>query len=295
MAAEFAAAPWRVDEALAWAVERLAQTGEPLWSARMLLAHVLQCTVTDLFVHPGRMLTAEQAATYQGLVAQRAAHKPVAYLLGHRPFGNLDLLVDERVLIPRPETELLVEQAIVSAKRWPVPRIVDVGTGSGAIAVSLAVHLSEGLIWAVDVSTEALQVAQENANKYGVADRIVFLQGELLAPPLAPSPALPPAQVNLVVANLPYVSLEEYATLPPDIRLYEPREALVAGPDGLDAIRALLDSVLPHLASSWTILLEIGATQGKAVTQLADRALPGSQIEVIPDHACLDRIVRIER
>jgi release factor glutamine methyltransferase len=276
---------WRVQDALRWAALGLVQVAEPQLSARMLLAHVLGCSTTDLFIHPERMLTAQQVTTYRGLVERRARHEPVAYLVGHRSFMDLDLVVDAKALIPRPETELLVERALHVAQRWPAPRIVDLGTGSGAIAVSLATWLPQAQVYALDRSSGALQVARQNAHRYGVAGRIAFLEGDLLDP--LPTP------VELIVANLPYVSEGEYAALPPDVRLFEPREALLAGPDGLTAIRALMDSAGSHLVDDGIILLEIGARQGPAVCHLAAQAFPGARVELLSDYAHLDRIVHV--
>jgi len=252
----------------------------------MLLAHVLSCTPTDLFVHPERTLSAAQEAEFKALIARRANHEPVAYLTGHRAFFDLDLFVDARVLIPRPETELLVEHALELAQRRSQPRIVDVGTGSGAIAVSLAVHLPQAAIWAVDLSAEALAVAQVNARRYRVEERITFAQGELLSPV--------PGPVDLIVANLPYVSEAEFAELPPDVRCYEPRLALLAGVDGLAAIRALLNQAPPYLAPGGALVGEIGAGQGKAVLALARQAFPQARVQVLRDYTHLDRIILID-
>lgn len=277
---------WSVQEALEWARGRLAETSEAALAARMLLAHVLGGTVSELFVHPERLLASDEAAAYRSLVARRARHEPVAYLVGHRAFLDLDLVVDGRVLVPRPETELLVEQALQMAQRWAGPCIADVGTGSGAIAVSLSVHLPEARVYALDRSAGALEVACRNAQRHGVAGRIAFLHGDLLVPLHVP--------VHLIVANLPYVSEAEYAALAPDIRLYEPREALVSGADGLDAIRSLLDTAHPYLVDDGVLLIEIGAGQGEAVSALAARAFPGARVRLLPDYAGRDRVVCIE-
>jgi release factor glutamine methyltransferase len=309
---------WSVQEAVEWAQDRLAETTEAALTARMLLAHVLGSTVSELFVHPERVLADDEAAAYRSLVARRAQHEPVAYLVGHRAFLDLDLVVDERVLVPRPETELLVEQALRVAQRWAGPRIADVGTGSGGIAVSLALHLPEATVYALDCSAGALEVARQNARRYEVMGRILFLQGDLLAPLIdsdhapAPvpgalalsstavsadelhSPVHRNAVVDLIVANLPYVSQDEYAALAPDIRLYEPRQALVSGADGLDAIRCLLDTARPHLAEDGVLLLEIGAAQGRAVSALAACAFPAARVSLLPDYAGRDRVVCVE-
>ncbi len=278
---------WDVRTALRWANRRLSGTLEATLSARMLLAHVLGCTTTELFVHPDRILSAEEWAAYRQLVARRARHEPVAYIVGHRPFMDLDLLVDRRALIPRPETELLVERAIAIATRWPHPRIADVGTGSGAIAIALAIGLPQAEVIATDTSDAALELARENAVRYAVEGRVTFMHGNLLAPLDMP--------VNLIVANLPYVSESEYAALPPDIRLYEPREALVAGADGLAAIRALLRTASPYLTADGALLIEIGAQHGEAVRALAARAFPTAEVSSFRDYAGHERIVQVAK
>jgi release factor glutamine methyltransferase len=188
------------------------------------------------------------------------------------------------VLIPRPETELLVEKAIEISQRRAV--VADVGTGSGAIAVSLAVHLPQALVYATDASRGALEVAARNCRRHCVEDRVHLLQGHLLEP--LPEP------VDLITANLPYVSQAELAQLPPDIRLYEPREALDGGPDGLDHIRRLLAQAGEHLKPRGVVLLEIGATQGEAVIALAKRHFPAARVEIAKDYAGLDRVVIVE-
>jgi release factor glutamine methyltransferase len=277
---------WCVQKALKWAGPPLAETIESALSARMLLAHVLACSTTDLFVHPERVLTPDEQQRYRHLVARRARHEPVAYLLGHRAFLDIDLIVNPHVLIPRPETEVIIEQAVEIARRWQQPKLVDVGTGSGAIAIGLARHLPQASIFATEQSKAALQVAQENARRHSAPNPITFMRGNLLAPLCA--------RVHVIVANLPYVSCAEYAALPPDIRLYEPREALLAGTDGLDAIRALLETARPYLTDDGVILLEIGAAQGKGATEIASEAFPEAEISILSDYAHLDRVVQID-
>ena len=281
------AGSWRVDEALRWATARLAGTAEHRLAARMLLAHVLGCSTTDLYVHPERTLDAAQRARYAALVARRAGHEPVPYLTGRQPFLDLDLLVDERVLIPRPETERLVECAIEAARRWAQPRIADIGTGSGAIAISLARHVPGAEVCAIDRSPDAIEVARQNARRHGVAGRITFVSGDLLAPL--------PGPVHLIVANLPYVSQPEYDALPAGIRCYEPRQALLAGADGLDAIRALLRTAGPYLVEDGVLLLEIGAAQGERAVELARQAFPAASVSLIADDGGRDRVVQVER
>ncbi len=278
---------WRVDEALRWATAQLAGTDERALSAHILLAHVLGCSTTDLYVHPERRLDTDERDRYEGLIARRAQHEPVPYLLGHHAFLDLDLTVDERVLIPRPETEQLVECGIEAAHRWPQPRMADIGTGSGAIAIGLARHVPSAEVWAIDRSSDAIEVARGNAYRHGVTERITFRAGDLLAPL--------PGPVHAIVANLPYVSTSEYAALPAGIRCYEPRQALVAGTDGLDAIRGLLRTAEPYLVEDGVILLEIGAAQGSAAVELARAALPEAEVSLIADYGGRDRILRVER
>jgi len=165
------------------------------------------------------------------------------------------------------------------------PVVADVGTGSGAIAVSLAVHLPQALVYATDASPGALEVAARNCRRHRVEDRVHLLQGHLLEP--LPEP------VDLIVANLPYVSQAELAQLPPEISRYEPREALDGGSDGLDHIRCLLAQAREHLKPGGVVLLEIGATQGEAVVALARRHFLAARVEIAPDYAGLDRIVMV--
>ena len=274
-----------VQDALQWAGHQLAETSEPILAARMLLAHVLGATLTDLAVHPERTLAPGARSHYTHLVARRAQHEPVAYLVGRRGFLDFELAVTPDVLIPRPETELLVEHALRALSRWTRPRVVDVGTGSGAIAIAVA-RVTDATVYAVERSAPALAVARANAQRCGVADRITFLHGDLLAP--LPVPA------DVVIANLPYVAESEYAALPLEIRLYEPPSALVAGADGLQAIRALLSMAPGSIAEGALILLEIGATQGAAVIALARRAFPAADSTLSADYAGHDRIVHIQ-
>ncbi|MFQ5856769.1 MAG: peptide chain release factor N(5)-glutamine methyltransferase [Anaerolineae bacterium] len=272
--------------ALAQAAAVLENAGieEARLDAELLLVHALGITRAQLHAHPQGQLSSAELATCRQLIARRARREPVAYIVGHKEFYGLDFFVDDRVLIPRPETELLVERAIEISQRQSV--VADVGTGSGAIAVSLAVHLPQALVYATDASPGALKVAACNCRRHGVEDRVHLLQGHLLEP--LPEP------VDLIAANLPYVSQAELAQLPPEINCYEPREALNGGPDGLDHIRRLLAQAGGHLKPEGGILLEIGATQGPAVVALVRRHFPGARVEIARDYAGLDRVVIVE-
>ncbi len=279
-------------EALRQAVQRLRSEGidSPRLDAELLLAHALETNRAAILAWPDRQLTPKELTSFRNLVWRRAAREPLAYVVGHREFFGLEFLVDPRVLIPRPETELLVESALRAAReRTPPLRIADVGTGSGAICVTLAVHLPDAIVYALDISPDALTVTAENAQCHGVADRVhgLLCDGHDLLAPL-------PEPVDLITANLPYVSTDEWETLAPEIRDYEPREALDGGANGLEVIRNLLGqaSSLPGLAGP--ILLEIGASQGATVMALARQHFERASVELLQDYAGLDRVLFID-
>ena len=198
----------RIQEALHEAIQSLENNGveSPRLDAEILLAHVLESNRATVLAWPERRLTPKELTSYRDLVRRRAAREPLAYVVGHREFSDLDLVVDARVLSPRPETDLLIERALEIARRKGTPLLVaDVGTGSGAIAVTLAVHLPQSTVYALDGSAGALAVTAENANRHGVMDRIQCLQGHLLEPL--------PEKVDLIAANLPYVTTAEWQSL----------------------------------------------------------------------------------
>ncbi|MGD9101275.1 MAG: peptide chain release factor N(5)-glutamine methyltransferase, partial [Anaerolineae bacterium] len=238
---------WTADEptiaaALARAATQLQVTGAPRLEAELLLAHVLDLSRASLYAHPNRALHAHQRATYQTLVKRRALGEPLPYLIGHVEFYGLDLSVNTHVLIPRPETETLVDLALTSNTQhlhraadavqvYPISNLLsfaDVCTGSGCIAIALAVHAPQARVYALDLSPDALAVARANAARHGVGDRVTFLQSDLLA-------ALP-EPVDMIVANPPYIAAQEWGALPREVREHEPRLALYGGPDGLDVI-----------------------------------------------------------
>ncbi len=230
-----------------------------------------------------------QAEAAESLVLRRLRHEPAAYLMGHREFYGIELTVAPGVLIPRPDTETLVEEALrLAGRRWSSrPVVADVGTGSGAIAIALATHLPDAHIYAIDISERARQIASLNAERTGVQDRIVVLAGDLLDP-------LPEA-VDLIAANLPYVMSAEIPTLDPEVRLYEPRVALDGGDDGLDLVRRLLTGAGAKLRDGGVVLLELDPRQIERATSFAANALPGSSIRTVSDLAGRERVLVIER
>jgi release factor glutamine methyltransferase len=254
--------------------------------AEVLLAHTLGWERARLFAASDYHPTPQQVAAFRQLVCRRASLEPVAYLIGQREFYGLTLQVDPRVLVPRPETELLVELALEQARARSAAnpghplRLVDVGTGSGAIALALAYHLPTAVIYATDVSRDALDVAAANLQRHHLHERVVLLQGDLLSPL--------PEQVDLIVSNPPYTILAE---IDAGVRHYEPHLALDGGSDGLGIYRRLFAQAPRCLRPGGVVLVEIGATQAAAVADLARAALASPQIVVQRDLAGLARVV----
>ncbi len=276
----------RIGDALSQAVTQLRNQGveSPRLDADLLLAHVLGVNRAAILARLEQALKPKELTLFRDLVTRRAQREPLAYIIGHREFFGLDFVVDHRVLIPRPETELLVELALQMARGLASsPQIADAGTGSGAIAVTLAVHLPQATIYALDDSAGALAVVHENVCRHGVAEQVRCLQSDLLS-------SLP-GPVDLITANLPYVTSEEWSDLAPEIRDYEPRAALDGGPDGLVLIRRLLATAGPWLRSGGAILVEIGANQGEEATALARENFRQARVQLYQDYAGLDRVV----
>lgn len=284
--------PWTtVRGALAWAIPELteAEVLSPRLDSEVLLAHVLGWKRARLYAFPECVLREEQCSAFATLIERRRQHEPVPYIVGHREFYGLDFAVDQRVLIPRPETELLVEHVLDSAAHLGVPEagltLVDVGTGSGIVAISLSVHLPHAKLYATDVSAEALDVARANAARHDVLTRVHFLRGELLDPV--------PEAVHMVIANLPYIPTGFLSTLSCDVIDYEPRLALHGGEDGLRLVQALLSQAGSWLLPHGVIWLEIGAYQGQRTLALARQFFPQAQVDLFSDYAHLDRNVCI--
>jgi release factor glutamine methyltransferase len=286
----------------------------PKLDASVLLAHLLQVPRTILIAYPEREIAPDVAARYAEWIARRADGEPVAYLTGHKEFMGLDFTVDRRVLVPRPETELVVEAALnavserfgnlddndatpeaggsgaspVPQERGPVPDLLaaDIGTGSGAIAVTLArLEQRIGRVYAVDISPDALAVARHNGDRLHVSDRITWLQGDLLDPL--------PVPVDLIVANLPYVS-DAADDIQPNVAKHEPHIALFGADGGLGHIQRLLDQAPAKLRPNGTIVLEFGYQQRDPIAAIAARVFPAAQLRFGQDYAGWDRYVVIQ-
>lgn len=235
-----------------------ARASIPLREARFLLRHVLDVSHAALEAHPERKVSPQDTARFRALVAHRVAGEPLAYLTGRREFYGLDFHVTPAVLIPREETELLVEIAVEK----PARRILDLGTGSGCLAIAVAKQLPQAQVTAVDVSAAALAVARENAARHGVAVR--FLQGDWFAP-------LEGERFDLILANPPYVAGNDPHLAQGDVR-FEPRGALAAGPEGLDDIRRIVADAPAHLVTGGRLFFEHGYDQAQAVAALLAQA-----------------------
>jgi release factor glutamine methyltransferase len=252
---------WTIKALLTWTTEFLAKKGieNPRADAQILLAYVLRCKKVDLIVRYNEQPEELERTRFRELIQRRIAGWPVAYLVGSRDFYLLSFDVSPDVLIPRPETETLVLEALDILKPLKSPAILDIGTGSGCIAVSIAHQNKDTRITAIDISPDALNLAKQNSVKHGVAERITFLQGDLFAP-LAPG-----SNFDLVVSNPPYIAQNEFAGLAPDVRDHEPRVALDGGSDGLRFYRRIAAGVLQYLKAGGRLLAEIGFSQEEAV------------------------------
>lgn len=272
-----AVATGSVRDALSAAAAAIAAAGAetPRLDAELLLAEALSVDRAVLAASPERPIEPAVAREFGQMVRRRVRREPVAYILGRRGFRRIELQVDPRVLIPRPETELLVEVAL----ELRPTRVLDVGTGSGAVALAVADELPEARVVATDTSLEALAVAQANVQRLGLGGRLELVYGDVPAEPA----------FELVVANLPYVSEAEMAGLEPELR-FEPRAALVAGPTGLEAIEAVLGELALLTDRPGAVALEVGQGQAQAVAELVRRAGWG-EIQVRADLAGIDRVV----
>ena len=286
-------ARWTVRELLTWTSERFAELGieEARVDAEHLLAKALGCSRIDLYMQHARLLSDEERAPFRELVRRRLGREPVAYIEGHRGFHalDLDLVVDRRVLIPRPETEHLVDWLLETLRPAPAPlmQVLDVGTGSGAIAIAVAKARYEVQVTAVDASADALVVATQNVERQGLRDRVTLLRSDLLD-----AVKDPPGGWAAIAANLPYIPSADLAGLAPEVRDHEPKAALDGGPDGLVLVRRLIQQVRARGALSrggW-LFLEIGVGQAGQVEDLLRKA-GFEEVASRADYARIPRIV----
>ncbi len=256
--------------------------------AELLVCHVLEISKTRLYSEPERLLTSAEINHLWHLLRRRLFHEPTAYILKCCQFYGINFYIDNRVSIPRPETELLVEKTVDFAKARFLPGdpiIADIGTGSGNIAISLALALPKVKIYATDISVAALEVAGMNCQHYKLDSQVELIQGNLLEP--LPQP------VNVIVANLPYIKDSELKALSPEIINFEPMIALAGGEDGLDKIRCLLAQIPGKICPEGSLFLEVGQAQDKVVSSIINGYFPQASVELIPDLSGINRVVRV--
>lgn len=278
---------WTVRRIIDWTTAHLKKHGSetPRLDTEILLAHARGCRRIELYTRFDDVLTESERATMRDLVRRRAQSEPVAYLVGHREFFGLDFRVTPAVLIPRPDTETLVVELLDVAKSVPSPRILDVGTGSGCIAVAAAVNNVAAQVTATDSSEAALSIARENAESHRVLDRIRFLSGDLFGP-------VGSDRFDVVASNPPYIADHEKETLQNDVRKYEPHTALFAGPSGLEILFRLVEQAPSHLVPGGALMVEISPEQASAVVERMESSGAYSGIRVVKDLPGQARVVR---
>ncbi len=264
-------------------------------TAEVLLAHLLETDRVSLYLQFQKPLTEREVAGYRTLVSRRVRREPLQYITGVQEFWSMEFQVDPRVLVPRPETELLVEQGLKRAEGsdpndGEARRLLDLGTGSGVLAVSLAKELPEWEVWAVDMSSEALEVARLNAEKHGLDARIRFRQGDLFEP-FRNEPIL----FHLIVSNPPYVAEEAYESLPPEVQGYEPRLALAAGKGGMTIIPRILHDASAFLVPGGWLLIETAPDQTEQAMKIAEDTRCYDDIHRVRDYSGRYRVIRARR
>jgi release factor glutamine methyltransferase len=279
---------WTIREVLAWTTQDFAGRGidSPRLDAELLVAKALDMDRVGLYLDLNRPLMDQERSAIRPLVARRREREPVAYILGHRDFYGRRFEVSPDVLIPRPDTETLVEHALECIPEDTACRVLDVGTGSGAIAVTIAAERPLSLLTATDISDAALAVASRNAERHEVHSRIRFERADLLSGA---------EQYDVIVSNPPYITQSEMASLQAEVREHEPVIALEAGEDGLDVVRALLAAAEPATATGAQLLIEVGAGQAASVVDFAAEHAAWQSVAVYPDLNRIERVVHLRR
>ncbi len=285
---------WTIRRLLDWTTDYLKSNGSDTarLDAEVLLANVRKCQRIMLYTAFDEVATDEARAAFRDLVRRRAEGEPVAYLVGYREFFSLDFKVDDSVLVPRPETEYIVTTLIDLAKerdsQLPAPRILDIGTGSGILAVCAAKHIESATLVATDICPLALDIAKANAERHGVADRIEFVESDVFSN-LAADHAF-----DFIISNPPYIAIGDSA-VEANVTKHEPNIALFAGEDGLDVIRRIVTDAAPRLNAAGYLIMEIGETQSEIVTDLIRVTGDFGDANLVKDQAGLPRIVVAQR
>ena len=274
---------WTIGKILNWTKQYFEEKGvdSPRLDAEVLLSHILKCDRIHLYVNFDRPLVGEELSSFRQMVKARAQRMPVAYILGEKEFMGHSFRVTPDVLIPRPDTEILVEEAIRLLAEKEAPRIVDIGTGSGAILLSVLKGTEGSTGVAVDLSPAALAVAKSNGERLGLADRAEFRLGDLYAPV--------DGLFDAILSNPPYIPVRDMDGLSPEVK-QEPEMALVGGADGLDFYRRLIDDAPRYLKEGGIVLFEVGIGEAQDVAELGKRRGFSAQ-RILPDYAGIDRVV----
>jgi release factor glutamine methyltransferase len=285
-------AHWTVRKLIAWAADYLAGYGveSPRLSGELLLARALGRDRLSLYLAMDQPLTPEELAAFKALIQRRREHEPVAYILGGREFWGLEIGVGPGVLVPRPETELLVERGLEALAGSAAPRILDLCTGSGCVALALARELADAEVVAVDCSAQALAAARANARRLGLEARVELRQGDLYDAVAADG-----GFFDLITANPPYVTEDEWEGLPRQITGYEPRSALVAGPGGLEVAREIITGARAFLRPLGWLMVELGAGQAAEAAAAARAAGVFQSVATVPDLAGVERVLSCQR
>ena len=281
---------WTIQKLLNWMTDYFTQKSvdSPRVSAEMLLCHILKLERIELYMHFDRPVSADDLAKLRALVKRAADHEPVAYLVGRTGFYSLDIEVSSACLIPRPETEQLVELAIEFLRTRPAPQyVLDMCTGSGCIAVAIAKGVPDVKVIATDICDDALSVAARNVQHHQLTETVQLLCGDLFAPIIE---GLDETRFDLIVSNPPYVSTAEYEALEKNVKDYEPQKALHAGEKGLDIYERIIAETTTHLKPDAALMMEIGYQQGDDIKELLDSSNTFKEIEVKKDFTKNDRI-----
>lgn len=289
-----------IGQALLQAAGQLSQSGILLGArteAERLLCHVLGCKRHELFIRSNEQLSAGALSEFLDCARRRALREPLQYIIGKEEFRGLEFKVTRDTLIPRPETELLVEQAVLLAQTMEIADgydgiFIDLCTGSGCIAVCLAKEIPSSVVYAADISKGALETARENAKRHGVADRVIFVEGDLFAP-LLPFDLY--GKASFILSNPPYVAKADFENLLPEIKDYEPAGALLAGQDGLEFYRRIIPGSLDYLKQGGYLIMEVGYGQAKDLLKLIEENGRFSEMEFIKDHQGIDRVLRARK
>lgn len=288
---------WTIKELLDLTTKYLTEKAidSPRLCAEVLLSHQLKKTRIELYLDYDQPLREDEITGFRRLVRRRVKREPLQYITGHQEFCSLDLVVNPAVLIPRPETEILVDEALSLRKSGLLsndrtPMILDVGTGSGAIAIALAKEIEGARIWASDISPEALALAEENAQRHHLRERIQFYEGDLLEPFRGSSWAF-----DMIVSNPPYIATEEFGSLAPEIRCYEPRTALDGSQGGMHLIERLIGDSGPYLRAGGWLLVEMDPHQTERALNLIDSAHCFGYKERVVDYRKSFRMVKAQK